>query len=184
MAAQNHLRNCMDSHDTICVINQVQTNYQNNNDHHLLPCARKLQVDRQYIYSKSQINHRRRRNHAALGSLSLSRQQVLDLFQRISTPELASQTAGTGIKTCQKKFDLHGVVARRLTLMDERSIFQFILPKPEALANVPCPVRFLPASPPPTPGGQTRNAFDTGGVCCFCNDPTRLTKEDEGNQFK
>jgi len=82
-----------------------------------------------------------------------------------------------------KKIDLHGVVTRRLTLMDERSIGQLILPKPEALANVPWPVRFLPASPPPTPGDQTRNALDTGGVCCFCNDPTGLTEEDEGNQF-
>ena len=33
MAAKNHLRNGMDSHDTICVIIQVQTNYKINQDH-------------------------------------------------------------------------------------------------------------------------------------------------------
>ena len=36
--------------------------------------------------------------------------------------------------------------------------------------------------PPPTPGGQTRNALDTCGVGCFCNDRTGLTEEDEGKK--
>jgi hypothetical protein len=46
MADENHLRNRMDSHDTIGVIEQVQTS---NQDNYLSLCACKLQVDMQYF---------------------------------------------------------------------------------------------------------------------------------------